>query len=301
MSLTKIKSSNIVATGVTPGSYTASNITVNTVGQLVEASSGQLVQGIQGLQGIIGPQGIQGITGIQGASGYLGQDGIQGIQGIQGGTGLAFTIAKVYNSVAALTSDTAPTGIVSGQFAIIDTTDPNNADNSKLYLWNGSSYQYVNDLSGTAGIQGISGSSGAQGPSGGFSTNSDAQVNSLGVGVAASTTAGEIRASGNITAYYSDERLKKYLGKIENALEKVKQLEGFYYEPNELAQSLGYSKVKREVGLGANKTKEVLPEVVTEAPIDPKYLTLYYERLIPLLVEAIKELSDIVDNKNKKL
>jgi len=79
------------------------------------------------------------------------------------------------------------------------------------------------------------------------------------------------------------------LGNIENALDKVCSLDGFYYEANETAQSLGY-KVKREVGLSAQQVQAVLPEVVVPAPIDDKYLTLHYDRVIPLLVEAIKEL-----------
>jgi hypothetical protein len=108
------------------------------------------------------------------------------------------------------------------------------------------------------------------------------------------STGDSIRAAGNIVAYYSDERLKKHLGKIENALDKVQQLEGFYYEANEVAQKLGY-KAKREVGVSAQAVQRVLPEIVTDAPISAQYLTIDYERLVPLLVEAIKELKSELD------
>jgi len=131
-----------------------------------------------------------------------------------------------------------------------------------------------------------------------LSTNYVSQTNgttsSLGVGTAASGVAGEIRATNNIVAYYSDERLKTRLGAIENALDKVDQLNGFYHEANELAQSLGYEAV-REVGVSAQEVQAVLPEVVAPAPIDPQYLTVRYERLTPLLIEAIKELRQEVN------
>jgi hypothetical protein len=116
------------------------------------------------------------------------------------------------------------------------------------------------------------------------------QTSSLGVGTAASGTTGEIRATNNVTAYYSDDRLKKRLGVIENALEKINTLTGFYYEANDVAQELGY-KVKREVGLSAQEVERILPEVVAPAPIDEKYKTLHYERIIPLIVEALKEVT----------
>jgi len=117
-----------------------------------------------------------------------------------------------------------------------------------------------------------------------------ADLNSTGV---------SIRAAGNITAYYSDMRLKTHLGKIENAREKVRQLEGFYYEANELAQSFGY-KAKREVGVSAQAVQAVLPEIVTDAPINSNYLTIDYERLTPLLIEAIKEQdTELVDLRNR--
>lgn len=116
--------------------------------------------------------------------------------------------------------------------------------------------------------------------------------------------ANQIAASGNVTAYYSDERLKTKTGKIENALEKVGKLSGFYYVENELAKSVGYNNDKQQVALSAQAVKEVMPEAVSLAPFDMKtledgtiesesgenYLTVDYARLVPLLVEAIKEL-----------
>lgn len=129
-------------------------------------------------------------------------------------------------------------------------------------------------------------------------TGANFQINSLGVGTAGSGTAGEIRAVNNITAYYSDDRLKTRLGNIEGALDKVMSLNGFHYEANETAQALGYD-VKSEVGLSAQEVQAVLPEVVVPAPIDEKYLTIHYERIIPLLIEAIKELKAEVNSLKK--
>ena len=126
------------------------------------------------------------------------------------------------------------------------------------------------------------------------STTQNSQFNSIGVNTSASGTAGEIRATNNITAYYSDDRLKNKLGPILNALSKVKSLNGFYYEANETAQALGYEAI-REVGVSAQEVQAILPEIVVPAPISDKYLTVRYEKLIPLLVEAIKELSEEVE------
>jgi len=127
-----------------------------------------------------------------------------------------------------------------------------------------------------------------------LNTSNNYRMNSLGVGTAASGTSGEIRAINNITAYYSDDNLKTRIGNIENALEKVMSLNGFYYEANETAQALGYT-VKREVGVSAQEVQKILPEIVVPAPIDDKYLTVHYDKLIPLLIESIKELKAEVD------
>jgi hypothetical protein len=118
----------------------------------------------------------------------------------------------------------------------------------------------------------------------------DMRSDSLGVGTAASGTSGEIRATNDVTAYYSDARLKDFEGKIDSALDKVNSLNGYYFRENERARELGYNNPNRQVGVSAQEVEAVLPEIVTEAPIDPEYKTVKYEKLAPLFVEAIKEL-----------
>jgi hypothetical protein len=103
------------------------------------------------------------------------------------------------------------------------------------------------------------------------------------------TNGGEVRATGNIIANYSDERLKTKLGNLESALDKICAIETFYYEANETAQALGY-KAEREVGVSAQSVQAVFPELVVPAPVDAQYLTVRYERLVAPLIEAIKEL-----------
>jgi hypothetical protein len=123
--------------------------------------------------------------------------------------------------------------------------------------------------------------------------------------------------TGNITAYFSDERLKTKTGNIENALDKINSLEGFTYVENDLAKSLGFDNNKQQVGLSAQSVKAVLPEAVALAPIDyledelnndeepisksgEDYLTVDYSKLVPLLIEAVKELtSEVADLKSK--
>jgi hypothetical protein len=125
-------------------------------------------------------------------------------------------------------------------------------------------------------------------------------ISSLGVGTSTNPGGGQIYATSNITAYYSDDRLKTRLGNIENALEKLETLTGFYYEANETAQALGYEPV-REVGVSAQDVQKILPEIVKPAPIDAKYMTIHYEKLIPLVIEAVKELSAEVKELKAKI
>ena len=132
-----------------------------TINQLVAASVGAT-----GPIGPTGPQGIVGATGPTGQQGATGAQGPTGTIGPTGNTGLGFTIAKTYVSTATLFADTNPTDIVAGQFAIIDTGDVNDEDNARLYLWNGTSYNYSTDLSGASGLIGPTGPQGEIGPTG---------------------------------------------------------------------------------------------------------------------------------------
>jgi hypothetical protein len=115
------------------------------------------------------------------------------------------------------------------------------------------------------------------------------------------TTTGTITATGDITSNFSDDRLKTRTGNIQNALEKVLSLDGFHYHANETAVALGYDASQQQVGLSAQQVQAVMPEVIAPAPIDPQYMTMHYERLVPLLVEAIKEQQKQIEELKAKL
>ena len=105
---------------------------------------------------------------------------------------------------------------------------------------------------------------------------------------------GTILATGDIIAYYSDDRLKTKTGTIPDALSTVCGWQGFYYQANQTAQALGFE-VKQEVGLSAQTVQKTAPEIVHPAPVDNQYLTIKYDRTVPYLVEAIKTLKQEVD------
>jgi len=129
-------------------------------------------------------------------------------------------------------------------------------------------------------------------------TSANPQFNSLGIGTAASTTAGEIRATGDITAFYSsDIRLKENIQPIQNALEKVESISGNTYDWKE-----GYDEIHshkgNDVGVIAQEIEQILPQIVTNR--DNGFKAVQYEKIVPLLIEAIKELSakiKVLENK----
>lgn len=126
---------------------------------------------------------------------------------------------------------------------------------------------------------------------------------------------GNIQATGTITGSYSDERLKDVSGNIKNALAKVMLLNGVEFKPNDTAKYYGFNSDESEVGVIAQQVQAVLPEVVKPAPFDSEmnddgimvsksgenYITVQYERMVPLLIEAIKEQQLQIEKLNKAL
>ena len=132
----------------------------------------------------------------------------------------------------------------------------------------------------------------------GGGTSANVQFGSLGIGTTASGTSGEIRATGDITAFYSsDIRLKENIQPIQNALEKIESISGNTYDWKE-----GYDEIHshkgNDVGVIAQEIESILPQIVTNR--DNGYKAVQYEKIVPLLIEAIKELSDkikVLENK----
>ena len=115
---------------------------------------------------------------------------------------------------------------------------------------------------------------------------------------------GNIHATGYIRSYYSDDRLKTLTSNITGALNIIDSLKGFHYVPNDIALKMGFL-YDNEIGLSAQDVRKVVPEIVKIAPFDSmkdiesgnivsksgeEYLTICYERLGAVFVEAIKEL-----------
>ena len=110
-------------------------------------------------------------------------------------------------------------------------------------------------------------------------------------------TFAEVRSTGNVTAYYSDDRLKDRQGNIESALDKVSSLNGFYFKQNEKGNEITPQYAdKLQVGVSAQEIKSVLPEVVVENAIDGQYDSVHYDKVVPLLIEAIKELKSEIES-----
>ena len=131
----------------------------------------------------------------------------------------------------------------------------------------------------------------------GLQTSDDVQFDSLGVGTAASGTTGEIRATGDITAFYSsDERLKENFAPLTGALDKVKAIGGYEFDWKDGIEDV-VSKTGHDIGVKAQELQAQYPELVHER--DNGYLAVDYIKLNAVLIEAVKELAAKVEELSK--
>tara|TARA_B100002019_G_scaffold165966_1_gene143434 strand:+ start:20907 stop:22604 length:1698 start_codon:yes stop_codon:yes gene_type:complete len=106
---------------------------------------------------------------------------------------------------------------------------------------------------------------------------------------------GSIDASGDITAYFSsDERLKDNLSPIVGALDKINQIGGYEFDWNNNSEHSGH-----DVGVIAQEIEKVLPEVVVDR--DNGYKAVRYEKIVALLIEAIKQQQLQIDELKSKI
>ena len=125
----------------------------------------------------------------------------------------------------------------------------------------------------------------------------------LGVNVNASTTDGRIDAGNDIVAYStSDERLKENVKSIENALDKVLKIGGYEFDWKPLTEKEKetiHGNEGHDVGVLAQEIEKVLPEVVNKR--DSGYKAVKYEKIVPLLIEAIKDQQKQIDELKSKI
>lgn len=106
---------------------------------------------------------------------------------------------------------------------------------------------------------------------------------------------GAITATSDITAFHSsDRRLKENIIPISSAVDKVKRIGGYEFDWNNKSDFEGH-----DVGVIAQEIESVLPEVVANR--DSGYKAVRYEKIVPLLIEAIKEQQLQIEELKSKL
>ena len=98
---------------------------------------------------------------------------------------------------------------------------------------------------------------------------------------------------------------------VDEPLIRLEKLRAVYYEQNHLARRFGYQSTSRHVGYIAQEVLNALPEAVAPAPFDSdkyghsisgeKYLTVMYSKIIPLLVQSLKEQKEQIEYIKSKL
>ena len=197
-------------------------------------------------------------------------------------TTLGVDAAGTDNSTDVTLTGTPDYITISGQVITVGTVDISDDTNFA-----------VSDTTGQTGINLTLTDDTVSGVVVGLDTDNDVQFDSFGVGTAASGTTGEIRATGDITAYYSsDERLKENFNTLDGALDKVLEMNGYTFDWKEGIEDI-VSHTGHDIGVKAQEVQAMYPELVHER--DNGYLAVDYIKLTAVLLQAVKELNAKVE------
>jgi len=122
------------------------------------------------------------------------------------------------------------------------------------------------------------------------------------------STTGDVSAKGDVIAYAgSDIRMKDNIIDISNPLNKIKQIRGVEFDWNEKGpswtrdQQFGNpSGSLHDVGVIAQEIQKVLPEAVVKRE-NSKMLAVDYKKIVPLLIEGIKEQQTMIDDLQEQI
>jgi hypothetical protein len=237
--------------------------------------------------------------------------GIPTIVVISGGVSVANGVS-ITSSYPSSTSSSDPayaqanaaTSIAQAAFAKANTIAGGSAVDNVARILAQSAYNAANTANTNLNIAWAKANTALQNTSGTLS-GSLTITGSLGVGTSYSGTTGEIRATNEVTAYYSsDENLKENIIVISDAIGKLKQVRGVMYDwKDSVVQSRGglddYFVRKHDTGVIAQDVEKVLPEVVANRPDGTK--AVRYEKLAGIIIQAINELAEQVEEIKKRI
>ena len=266
----------------------------------VAAFAVDVIGGLGASSGVASVGGAVNITG--GRSGYNSTAGGGGAVNITGGGGNTLAAAGVPGAVN-ITAGSPMTAGQAGAGVNISATGGNGTSGASA---NGGNIVIKSGPGTSSGGNSGSVTIAAPGDSGGTKPSVIINVggtangtyiakfveNGLSVGTASNPdTTGSILAAGNITAL-SDKRLKTNITKIDNALNKVQQLNGYTFDRIDIEGS-------RQTGVLAQEVLKVLPEAVSGS--EDSIYSVAYGNMIGLMIEAIKELNAKVEDLQNQL
>jgi hypothetical protein len=274
------------------GAQGTTGTTGNTGAQGATGSQG--TTGTAGSQGTTGATGSQGATGTQGTTGTTGNTGAQGATGSQGTTG---TTGSQGTTGTTGTQGATGTQGTTGTTGTTGNTGPQGTTGST----GGTGSQ------GATGTNGSQGTTGATGPSTVVNASNDTSSTTLYpvcVATSGSDQTPKVRTSATAFIFNastcvlsavdfsasSDARLKTIHGFINNPMDILAAIHGVRYHWNDLAHSLGPTSNTPQVGVIAQEVEAVLPEAIHKGA--EGYLNVSYDKLVPVLIEAIKELNE---------